>query len=797
MSPAKLARVLLLLSLAVLGGRAVGQFQVVTGGQVVGTIYLAYPTGQDEATFHLIRVDPGKPKKDQSGKLQTPQRPADLIVDLTLARVDLGPAAAEPATIKLHVGKKKGLILEGVVATGRYLSVGIVATELTPGVEYTRRFSVKVADQTPQIWTVKLKRATLPRPVLLLDRSDYAKNIMCKPLQFSGDAPKFEVRLTEKENREIRDIRTRLDGATSSPDGSFDLGRHVVFEFRSNQNPAPSATAPADGEDKVILGTVPAGSPAIVAMRATELGAGEHKFTLRFSGVRTEAEREPKLAVHFKVRHHWIWAVVVLLFAMVLSYYTLKGAVNWRTRIQLMERISKLRQTWLWSLPATRPVISLRAWLRQSLQVVEGGQPNDQPMGWTRRILEPGAKGIAGLTGWRRLIPAPQKIKSRLDRADQLIAVLRDYDDLRRSLGETALPHMVRYRIDLALGSFLKSLDLESISDQTAQHHRDTLRQLRGWLEQPAQLYRARIASDIEGLRADIGLRGIDADADLKMLNDELTAKMTEPSWATAGLGDLAEADKLYSRMRILHEWRDDPHLNEVRNLALELDNPVEELFRVTDTIIWGRIKQEVDKTPGDGNTAATSAGDGEQGGKPSTQGHAGTSAQNSRVWIVPNNEAKTLEPVEAYRPLCFSLKFADDELGQKYIVQHAVRYEWHFKSADKTEWTAESVGPQIVQYAPVSGTLEIGVTLRYRSESVTVKTAKLDFGPTTEFKTTQSFERNELVSLGIAFVVALVSGIASQYTDTFGSFKDYLLLFLWGVGVDQGKNLISMLKSP
>jgi cytochrome b subunit of formate dehydrogenase len=60
-----------------------------------------------------------------------------------------------------------------------------------------------------------------------------------------------------------------------------------------------------------------------------------------------------------------------------------------------------------------------------------------------------------------------------------------------------------------------------------------------------------------------------------------------------------------------------------------------------------------------------------------------------------------------------------------------------------------------------------------------------------------KQFERAEMVSFAIAMVIAIVSGLALYaQKQTFGSFQDYVLLFLWGVGADQGKNLVQLLKS-
>jgi hypothetical protein len=61
-----------------------------------------------------------------------------------------------------------------------------------------------------------------------------------------------------------------------------------------------------------------------------------------------------------------------------------------------------------------------------------------------------------------------------------------------------------------------------------------------------------------------------------------------------------------------------------------------------------------------------------------------------------------------------------------------------------------------------------------------------------------RTFEFVEIGALVVAVVVAVATGLATVYygNPVFGSFQDYLLLFLWGVGADQTKNAVQILGS-
>jgi hypothetical protein len=65
------------------------------------------------------------------------------------------------------------------------------------------------------------------------------------------------------------------------------------------------------------------------------------------------------------------------------------------------------------------------------------------------------------------------------------------------------------------------------------------------------------------------------------------------------------------------------------------------------------------------------------------------------------------------------------------------------------------------------------------------------------DFRFLSAFQRVEFVSWGIAAATAIASGLGMFYVKNagFGSFQDYLTLFLWGLGVDQGKNFVQALQ--
>jgi hypothetical protein len=58
-------------------------------------------------------------------------------------------------------------------------------------------------------------------------------------------------------------------------------------------------------------------------------------------------------------------------------------------------------------------------------------------------------------------------------------------------------------------------------------------------------------------------------------------------------------------------------------------------------------------------------------------------------------------------------------------------------------------------------------------------------------------FWGTDLLTTILAFLLATVTGLSVYaFQANYGQFKDYLALFVWAAGIDQGKNLLSVLAS-
>ena len=73
-----------------------------------------------------------------------------------------------------------------------------------------------------------------------------------------------------------------------------------------------------------------------------------------------------------------------------------------------------------------------------------------------------------------------------------------------------------------------------------------------------------------------------------------------------------------------------------------------------------------------------------------------------------------------------------------------------------------------------------------------------LTVSPSRDFGIYNDLEKVQWISFLVAAGAALLSGMMTYYVNHpgFGSASDYLTLFAWGAGVDQGKNFLQNLQA-
>jgi hypothetical protein len=166
-----------------------------------------------------------------------------------------------------------------------------------------------------------------------------------------------------------------------------------------------------------------------------------------------------------------------------------------------------------------------------------------------------------------------------------------------------------------------------------------------------------------------------------------------------------------------------------------------------------------------------------------------------------------SFDELESLRPCTFMLEFDDTAISESYLVTNILRYEWSFTLTGKRgkppkPWSMVVNGPRVTQYMPYAGKLEVSAKLRWPAahglQVEDIASITVDIGENSELSLVKSLDFSELVSMLLVTAVALITGLSSLYIakPTFGSFSDYVAILAWAVGIDQGKNLIQLLKA-
>jgi hypothetical protein len=408
--------------------------------------------------------------------------------------------------------------------------------------------------------------------------------------------------------------------------------------------------------------------------------------------------------------------------------------------------VRDLRAAWFATMEPVLPVVWVRAMLRQSEDL-------------SRRYW---------LTG-------QSLIDTRLNQVSGVLGVLDKVQQERRGFDQLPVFHgFVKVRAITALNRIVSRMNAGAMSDPEATQFKTELDGLSGWVLQTEECYWGDVVKAAKELLGAVKPQEVPpaGQADVTALKTKVeNAIAAKPN----DLAGMIAVEGEYARLKILWERRQAPEFTELI-LLQQLDRPLDELFVAADGAAWRRLQ-----------------------------------ADAARDIVLPQDTG--VEPLESHTPLIFALRTpTDPAVGETYLFLHGLTYTWMFELTDrKRDWwklwgkprppvkfSAISTEPQAVVFAPDAGRLTVSVSATYNGR--TMKTAKANGVPIVEsrdYTVDKGFERVEVLSFVIAGAVALASGLSLLYAKnaTFGTMADYFGLILWGVGVDQGKNLAQSLQ--
>jgi hypothetical protein len=587
----------------------------------------------------------------------------------------------------------------------------------------------------------------------------------------SGSSPEpqqtFHVMLSEKSGAASADgIMVGLT-VSKSPSG-FDLKKNIAFRINAKDVPDLDSGPPTD-DTQMRSRTVPAGGQLGIDVSLYGLKPGEYDAVLRFSSPNSLPDDSQKQNLVVQVRDSIVWAVIWLVVAVCVSFIATKVLVGLRWRANLQRQIHDLTPQWF------------------------AGLPHIFAVAWVRAVLHQ-----ANRLGSRFWLTSTNLIDDQVNSVRGVLKILDQAHQLQGLLTR-ALDDFLLRRVLIDLDELESRLEAGAPDDAAVTRIQTELKAFEDWIAKDKSLakFQSDVIPDINKLLREISSGRIPP-AGQPTINDLIRIIQTALKSLPQNTEEMNELYRNYAQLRVLWIWRNDP-AELTDELAAYPD--LKEVLRIADLREWKRLKDPETKL---------------------------------KIRL-PDNE--TSDGLEAYVPLRFSVEPNDPqhpdlpELAQSYLFRHKIECAWTFTLTPARRglerihlWrlTLESgrprlepvylrqqpqpitrslvsMGPSAVHYFPRGGRAEVQVQLRYEGENTSdVQQEIPPIQDSSDFGFFSAFEKAEVMGWLIAAGAAIATGLSTFYFKgpVFGSFQDYLTLFVWGAGIDQTKTFVQNIQA-
>ncbi len=617
---------------------------------------------------------------------------------------------------------------------------GYITVTPSKGAALKRTFGLQRALTSPAILLTDHQASTMPitRPFLGSMRSWVAHLFDCVCDQKSsrrGSMNLGPVVLLEKSGKYPANSITLQTDAPLKSTGSPNPLKAMTLTWNDADWDDPFATATGATNPKV-LG---AGAQTQITFYGDDLKAGEYVFPFHFNGVGSNNDNA-KFILTVDVRDSIWWAVLTLLFALSLSLVITKLLTGMRRRIALKQRIAALKLSKGTTLPNLPAVV------------------------WVDAVLNLSSKLSEQTRFW---LTAPDTIDSHVDSVQTTIELLRQARETREIVTNLMSPLMLE-RVTFDMDRILGELGPEKPDDALAARIKSVLDSYNSLLQDATKVgaFWTLVLPAMQSLQKQIDATGgvgnfPDSFGTLKTALDAALAA------APTAWSEVEDRYKSYARLRILWDCRQEQDV-----LTALTGNPepaLEVCFQRNDDLAWQKLK-----------------------------GHGGELTIRTPTPTTDN-------AIEAFAPATFAVECSNSDVTESFLFRRKVKFEWKLRLVPSNSRTPgevtlapTTIGPVVAQYFRSPGKTWVSVILRYGNDQIPLpEVAGPDVVASGDIGILNSLSLVEFISWGIAAGLALATGLGTYYfkAPTFGSFQDYLTLFTWGVGVDQGKNFMMALQ--
>jgi hypothetical protein len=522
---------------------------------------------------------------------------------------------------------------------------------------------------------------------------------------------------------------------------NLDSNRNLTFFVDSTQIRGFDAAPDDNATDRDIK----PGTQRSLGIQAHDLLPGEYHATLRFLGTNSAEDDSQKFNLVVIVRDSWVIAVLVLLAALLFSFVANKLLKSKQAQAKLQQSIRDATPAWLATEDPVLPVVWVQATLRQIQDLAK-----------------------------RFWLTGQSVLSARLDQAQKMLHILSDVRQLRKDIQSAKIPRFMLTHVRELLGRIIAQIGPDSLDDAKTAQIDGQLDSLRAWADPLRR--NDSCWSDVLAIGTAL-LAEVDEAAVPQAGRDTFTTlrdkvKAALAAGAPAGpdqVKQLEQLDMNVAKLRILWDRRASSDFG-VLVALLQQGASSESFLQTADVLAWQWIKQ----------TGLT----------------------------IVFAEQNSPDPIQSFTLLNFYVTSQDSAMNKSFFFHHMLSFEWEFllvttglrRKRRTLTLTPRTLGPRIVQYMPRNGVLRVSVTVKHKENgSVTAEAGPMEIKNSSNFGYFTGLERIEIYSTLLAAFIAIVTGLGTFYfkNTAWGSFQDYLTLFIWGAGVDQGKDFLQNLQSP
>lgn len=491
---------------------------------------------------------------------------------------------------------------------------------------------------------------------------------------------------------------------------------------------------------------VPAHSQIKVVGQLKDLEAGQYKLEFEIAAANLEGSTLPTAKLTIKIRDGLGGAVLVLVLAIAISYLGTKSVLSIRKRGEILQRVDNIQTDWFRDAKPILPVVAIRSILQQAKRRCTPFFP-----------------------------PAVNLIEDRLTKAELMMVPVDRIRKIRQIIGTWAQPTMVTRRAEKAVRILASRLHPDDATKEFCSEIDTKLGNVERQItsSELKEFYWASLKGDIDHLLSKATEPSFEPEL---WENIEKFRKKLEGVAPPKDINKAVAIEEDYAKLKLVWDMRRNKDLAK-RLLDMAARNQhVSKMFDAVDDEIWGNL---------------VTAGAGE--------------------FQLRSPRPTASQPLRAFQLIMFELEPNDPELGDNYLFKHGLDFKWSIKFTENdngsseddnviSEDTAETHEPRLFHYVPRRGQIDVSVILvRGPRETLPINSLlkKQSVGKSEEFRMRAAFQTAEILALGIALLVALLSGLQTLYfaNPVFGSAKDYVALALWGFGVDQATNFIKLLR--